>query len=102
PVKERFTVLLEIRRGDKRVAILRPERNFHWNIEQWVTEVSLHSTLREDFYVSLVGLKEDGMASLQILISPLVSWIWIGGGLLIAGAVVAFWASNNSADAHLS
>jgi len=94
PVKERFTVSLEVRQGDKTVAHLKPEKNFHWNIEQWVTEVSLHSTLKEDLYVSLTGLEEDGLASLQILISPLVSWIWIGGGLLFVGAMIAFWPSG--------
>ncbi len=94
PVKERFTVSLEVRQGDKTVAHLKPEKNFHWNIEQWVTEVSLHSTLKEDLYVSLIGLAEDGLASLQILISPLVSWIWVGSGLLFVGAMIALWPSG--------
>jgi cytochrome c biogenesis factor len=39
----------------------------------------------------LAGLDEDGLASFQILITPLVAWLWIGGAMLLAGGVLAWW-----------
>jgi cytochrome c-type biogenesis protein CcmF len=50
--------------------------------------------LKEDLYVILGGLDRDGLASLQLVINPLINWLWIGGGLLFVGAVVAVWPSG--------
>jgi cytochrome c-type biogenesis protein CcmF len=36
-------------------------------------------------------MDDDGLASFQILISPLVAWLWIGGAMLLAGGVLAWW-----------
>ncbi|MFQ5811926.1 MAG: hypothetical protein ACE5I2_01855 [Anaerolineae bacterium] len=33
-------------------------------------------------------------ATFQILINPLVVWLWIGGGLLLLGTTVAIWPSE--------
>jgi len=82
---------LGVYRGGRRIATLIPEKNFHWNVEQWVTEVAIRTSLKEDLYVILAGLAEDGSATFQILINPLVVWLWIGGGILLLGAAVAIW-----------
>jgi len=91
PAKHRFATPLGVYRGDRRIATLVPEKNFHWNVEQWVTEVAIRTSLKEDFYVILAGFAEDGSATFQILINPLVVWLWIGGGLLLLGTTVALW-----------
>jgi cytochrome c-type biogenesis protein CcmF len=98
PAKHRFATLLGVYRDGKRIATLFPEKNFHWNIEQWVTEVAIRTTLKEDLYVILAGLAEDGSATFQILINPLVVWLWIGGGLLLVGATVAIWPENQESS----
>jgi cytochrome c-type biogenesis protein CcmF len=56
-----------------------------------VTEVAIRSTLLEDLYVILIGWEEDGTTAFKVLVNPLVSWIWIGGGVLILGGLFAFW-----------
>jgi cytochrome c-type biogenesis protein CcmF len=75
-----------------------PEKNFHWNVEQWVTEVAIRTTLKEDLYVILAGFAEDGSATFQILINPLVVWLWIGGGLLLLGTAVAIWPQEKESS----
>src|SRR5205809_4830834 len=55
---------------------------------QSLTHVAITTTPLADVYVILVGSSPDGSASFRILINPLVSWIWAGGGLLLLG--VAF------------
>jgi cytochrome c-type biogenesis protein CcmF len=92
--KHRFTAQLGVYRGGRRIATLIPEKNFHWNVEQWVTEVAVRTNLKEDLYVILAGFAEDGSAAFQILINPLVVWLWIGGGILLLGVAVAIWPSE--------
>ena len=94
PAKHRFATPLGVYRGDSRIATLVPEKNFHWNVEQWVTEVAIRTSLKEDLYVILAAVAQDGSASFQILITPLVVWLWIGGGLLLLGTAVAIWPED--------
>jgi cytochrome c-type biogenesis protein CcmF len=56
------------------------------------TEVAIAQGLRDDVYV-IVGTINPStkLAALQIHINPLVSWIWIGCMVLIAGSVVCMW-----------
>ena len=89
PDKLRHAALVELSRSGRRIAYLTPERNRHGSTNQWVTEVAIHSNLLEDVYLVLGGLEENGRASFQVLLNPLVIWIWIGGFVLLLGAVVA-------------
>ena len=46
----------------------------------------------EDLYVTLLQADADGgTASLQVFLNPLVAWIWVGGFVVVAGAVFAAW-----------
>ncbi len=93
----RFATLLDVRTSDLNVATLVPEKNYHYALENpWVTEVAIRTTLKEDLYVILASLDEDGLAAFQIFINPLVSWIWIGGAVLLAGTVIAAWPKRRS------
>ena len=90
--KIRLSTILDVYAGDSKVATLTPQKNYHYALENpWVTEVAIRSTLKEDLYVILASLDEDGLAAFQIVINPLVTWIWIGGGLLLAGTAIAAW-----------
>jgi len=91
PTKERFLAQLEAYKGDRLVGEIRPEKNFHYNVGQWVSEIGLRSTPAEDLYVILIELEEDGTASFQIEVNPMVFWIWVGGGVMVLGAVLALW-----------
>jgi cytochrome c-type biogenesis protein CcmF len=56
------------------------------------TEVAIGHALRDDVYV-IVGTinPQTKIASFQIHVNPLVTWIWIGCLVLIAGSVVCMW-----------
>jgi cytochrome c-type biogenesis protein CcmF len=88
----RFATTLGVYASDSKLATLVAEKNYHWVLENpWVTEVAIRSNLQEDLYVILASLDENGLAAFEIIINPLVNWIWIGGGLLLVGAVIAAW-----------
>jgi cytochrome c-type biogenesis protein CcmF len=78
-------------RGDRKVATIRPQRNLHSNVQGAVTEVALRSNLKEDLYVVLASLEADGLAAFQVLINPMVIWLWIGGFVLIIGTLISAW-----------
>ena len=40
-------------------------------------------------------------AYFRTLVSPLIAWIWIGGGILLLGALVALWPAPGAADRRL-
>ncbi|WP_322800751.1 heme lyase CcmF/NrfE family subunit [Thermoflexus sp.] len=57
-----------------------------------LTPPALRATLKEDLYLLLSGWMEGGnRATFKVFINPLVSWIWIGGIVLILGTLVAVW-----------
>jgi cytochrome c-type biogenesis protein CcmF len=91
--QQRFAATVHVQRGGRKVATLVPEKGFHWNVEQWVTEVAIHTTPKEDLYLILAGFEEDGLAAFRVLLNPLVVWLWIGGGLLLCGGLLAWWPS---------
>ncbi len=89
--KQRFAVTLDVSKGNHPLGRLTAEKNFHWNVEQWVTEVAIRPGLVEDLYVILSGLETNGLATLAVQTHPMVTWLWIGGGLLFLGTLWAMW-----------
>ena len=82
---------VSVRNGDKLVGRLTPEKHYHRSYQQPVTEVAIRSTLVEDLYLVLIGWDEDGTAAFKVLVNPVVSWIWVGGTILLVGGVIALW-----------
>lgn len=72
-----------------RTATLRPQRRFYdKHIEQPNSEVALRTNVREDLYVILAGWDKGGaLTAIQVMVNPLVLWIWIGGIVLTLGGV---------------
>lgn len=54
---------------------------------------SVHSTPYEDIYLTLASTptKPGGSVVIGVIIEPLVSWIWIGGGVMLAGTALSAW-----------
>ena len=85
---------LSIYNDGKLLGKLVPEMHFHQNHRQPVTEVAIRSTLLEDLYVVLIGWDDKGTAAFKVLVNLLVDWIWIGGGVLAMGGLIAFWPTR--------
>jgi cytochrome c-type biogenesis protein CcmF len=84
--------MLTVFEDGRKIAVMRPQRNVHTQREEQVmTEVAIRTTLREDLYIILSGLGDDGRANFRIIINPLMMWMWIGAGILTIGTVIAFW-----------
>ncbi|GIV75667.1 heme lyase CcmF/NrfE family subunit [Litorilinea aerophila] len=70
-----------------------PRRNIYdKNPEMPTSEVGLYISPLEDVYVVLNGWEAGGTtATFSIYVNPLTIWMWIGGGVLILGTLIAIW-----------
>jgi len=57
------------------------------------TEVGIHTSLQQDTYVVLAGVRENETAELRIAFNPLVVWVWLGVALMTMGGLVVMWPS---------
>jgi len=74
------------------VGTLTPRQNFYPTSEQPVPTPSVRSRADADVYINLMAFDERGeSATLRVLIEPLVSWIWLGGAIVVFGAGIAAW-----------
>ena len=93
PQKEITEVTLTIRHDGKRLGELRPAKWAYRGHEDEPprTVVTIRESLREDLYIILNGIDEEtGLASIKVIINPLVNWVWFGFVLLIMGTAIAF------------
>jgi cytochrome c-type biogenesis protein CcmF len=76
--------------------VLTPERRVYLVTEQPTSEVSIRRRLNEDVYLNFAGISttEDNKAIIQAYIFPLVSWIWVGFGVLMFGTMVCLIPSK--------
>ena len=80
---------LRVFEGARDLGAFAARRNLYLTTQDSTTDVALRSTARDDLYVTLVGWTQDGRATIRMLVNPLVSWVWAGGLVLTAGAVLA-------------
>ena len=83
------TAILDVQRGGKFVGTEHASKALYTKSQQPMTEVALHSTPMEDLYMILGGVNEDGSASIQAYINPLVSFVWVGGLIMVLGTIIA-------------
>jgi cytochrome c-type biogenesis protein CcmF len=73
-----------------RTTTLHPQRRFYdkWQ-DQPSSVVAIDSTWKRDLYMNLAGWDQDGHnVALEVIVNPLVAWLWIGGWLLAIGALI--------------
>ena len=57
-----------------------------------MTEADIYPGLTKDIYVSLgEQINEQGDWAVRIYIKPFIRWMWFGGLMMLAGAVIALF-----------
>jgi cytochrome c-type biogenesis protein CcmF len=89
--KQMITAQLSVSRNGKPAGSMEPAKWFYRkHEEQPTTEVAIRRGVGEDLYVVLAGYDvQTQSVTLQVFINPLVSWIWLGFGVLAMGTFVA-------------
>ncbi|RLB64932.1 MAG: heme lyase CcmF/NrfE family subunit, partial [Deltaproteobacteria bacterium] len=84
---------MAVKRHGQAVGRLSPAKfTYRSSPERPTSEVARYITVRNDLYV-VVGMISGptGMASFEVHVNPLVSFVWLGIALLIVGATIAMW-----------
>jgi cytochrome c-type biogenesis protein CcmF len=94
--KDVLSATLEVSRDGRQIATLRPEKYYYRASEQPTTEVAILGmfswppNLGDDLYTILVDPNpQSGGYTFKAYLNPLISWIWIGGFVVIVGTQVA-------------
>jgi cytochrome c-type biogenesis protein CcmF len=81
-IKDILAAEVEVIRGGKIAGILTPQKHFHRNHEQPMTEIALEQSFFQDLYLILYGWDGEGNFSFRVIINPLVRFIWWGVSLM--------------------
>lgn len=76
--------------------VYKPALNQFPNATQTIATPSVRSRLIDDVYLILVAppIKEGGSAVIKVIVGPLVMWLWIGGGVMAVGSLLAGWPTS--------
>jgi cytochrome c-type biogenesis protein CcmF len=87
---------LDLTRDGKSAGVLTTEKRQHVDSRgaptfEPSTEVGIKESWRQDVYVVLAGVREDGSAEIRVSFNPLVRWVWLGGALMAIGGLIVMW-----------
>ncbi len=95
--KRTLTARVRVDRGQDRLGMYEPALSVFPNATQAIGTPSVRTGVLRDVYLTLVASPdEDGRVTLGVQVNPLVVWLWIGGGIVAAGTVVAIWPARRS------
>jgi len=95
PVYQWHRATVDVYKGSELLATLEPEKRFYLASKQGTSEVGIRQRLNDNVYLNFGGMSDDNKrAILQAYVFPLVSWIWIGGLVLIGGTFVCLVPSK--------
>jgi len=87
--------IMRVSKNGVDLGVLEPERRFYKASRESTTEIGLRARLNEDLYVNFAGMSDDNQrAVIQAYVFPLVSWIWVGGLVLIGGTLTCLVPSK--------
>ena len=93
--------LLVTGKDGNNITTLRPEKRIYFHRDpnpdrrQPHSELDIYTTLNRDIYSVFSSIDTDnGIAFFQIMINPLVQFVWYGGYILVLGTLIALWPSK--------
>jgi cytochrome c-type biogenesis protein CcmF len=81
------------------IGVLAPRMNFYAASDQPVPTPDVRSSWSGDLYANLQTFRDDGTtATIKLISEPLVGWIWLGGAVVVLGALVGLLAPRRRAS----
>jgi cytochrome c-type biogenesis protein CcmF len=91
PRKQAVTATVTVLRDGAEIGRLYPARWFFRKHEdQPTTEVAIRRSFAEDLYIVMPAFDAaEQSATFEVVVNPLVNWVWAGFGLLALGTIIA-------------
>jgi cytochrome c-type biogenesis protein CcmF len=104
PHRTVFVATLTVLRDGREAGTLRPSLNFYPASADPIGSPSISRGTPangfRDLYASLQSMEPRGVeASFRMFLNPGVLWLWVGGGVMVLGGVVALWPTRRRAAA---
>ncbi|MBN1806183.1 MAG: heme lyase CcmF/NrfE family subunit [Sedimentisphaerales bacterium] len=85
---------ISVCKKDKLIAQLKPAKAFYHASGKNVSEIDVRRTLTGDLYLALTEVDSNQkLINLNIMIKPLINWIWIGSLAMVLGALAVLVSS---------
>jgi cytochrome c-type biogenesis protein CcmF len=81
---------VRVRRGDHDLGVYAPAVSTFPNSTEGIGTPSVRTGITEDVYLTLVSSPKDGgRITLGVRVNPMILWLWIGGGVIALGTLLA-------------
>ncbi|MGQ0804311.1 MAG: heme lyase CcmF/NrfE family subunit [Actinomycetota bacterium] len=88
--KTTVSARVRVERGGDNLGVYAPAISTFPNSTSGIGTPSVHTGLREDVYLTLVSSpNERGRVTIGVAVNPLILWLWLGGGVMAIGTLVA-------------
>jgi cytochrome c-type biogenesis protein CcmF len=89
PNYDAMQALVEVTRGGKPVATLKPQKRHFWVQQTDNSQAAISVSWSRDLFVAMGNSLGDGAWSMRIQYKPLVRYIWLGAIVMAIGGLVA-------------
>jgi len=88
-------IIVDASKNGEHFATLEPEKRLYLAKKEPASQVDIRRRPSEDLYINFAGLSDDGgKVVMEAYIFPLVSWIWMGYWVTLAGTIVCLIPSK--------
>jgi cytochrome c-type biogenesis protein CcmF len=103
PHRKSLKARLQVTEDGRDLGVFEPRLNHYKKMGTPIGTPVVRSGLTEDLYFSLINVDDRAeTASLDVMVHPMVWWLWFGGGLMMAGTLVAAWPSRKKPAARVA
>ena len=86
-----FAAEMDVYKNDRLIAEIEPVKYYDESFNREIDTAAIRSNPVSDLYVTVNGWDSAEVTSFTAREFPMLMWIWIGGWLMMAGGLIAFW-----------
>jgi cytochrome c-type biogenesis protein CcmF len=95
PQRQILIADVTVSRDGRSLGTVHPSLNLYPAAAEPIGTPSIKYGVFRDLYSSVIGFESDGgRATLRFFLNPGVMWLWVGGGIMAIGGLVALWPSK--------
>jgi cytochrome c-type biogenesis protein CcmF len=93
---------MSVRRDGKDLGQLEPALNHYPTMREPIGTPAVRTSLGRDLYLTVQNVGDDGSVGMRAIMTPAVSWIWIGVLVMVAGTAVCLIPPSGRRDSTLA